>query len=129
MPLNKLPRIVSTDSAPCVKNAAPAGSWRAGKTSSERGYGWRWVKARAAYLAAHPLCVYHARDGMAAEATVLDHIVPHQGNMASTGNGFWNSANWQGLCKRCHDSVKAREEAVARGVLYEPQRVPAKAKG
>lgn len=122
MPLNKLPRIVATNSAPCVKAAAPAGSWRAGKTSSERGYGTRWSKARATYLAKHPLCTYCAQEGRTVEATVLDHIAPHQGDMAL----FWDAMNWQGLCKRCHDSVKAREEAVARGVRYEPVRMPGK---
>ena len=32
-------------------------------------------------------------------ATVVDHITPHQGNQ----NLFWDTNNWQALCKPCHD--------------------------
>ncbi|MDG3727048.1 HNH endonuclease, partial [Pseudomonas aeruginosa] len=40
-----------------LKVAAP-GSWRTGKTSTERGYDYRWQQAREQYLRDHPLCVY-----------------------------------------------------------------------
>jgi 5-methylcytosine-specific restriction endonuclease McrA len=39
-------------------------------------------------------------------ATVVDHIVPHKGDQAL----FWDHANWQSLCKRCHDSLKQKQE-------------------
>ena len=81
--------------------------WRYGKESSAaRGYGSRWQKARATHLANSPLCVYHQQHGRTVAATVVDHITPHNGDQAL----FWNSLNWQSLCKICHDSIKAREE-------------------
>jgi 5-methylcytosine-specific restriction protein A len=35
-----------------------AGSWRTeGMTSTQRGYGYKWQKAREGFLRSHPLCV------------------------------------------------------------------------
>lgn len=70
-------------------------------TARERGYTTDWQKERAAFLIAHPDC---ARCGN--PATVVDHITPHRGNKAL----FWSVANWQPLCKDCHDRHKQREE-------------------
>ena len=42
------------------------------------------------------------RRGVLTPATVVDHIIPHRGDMTL----FWDSANWQPLCKSCHDSDK-----------------------
>lgn len=39
-------------------------------------------------------------------ATVVDHITPHKGDKAL----FWQRANWQPLCKRCHDIKTAIED-------------------
>ncbi|MCE5979070.1 HNH endonuclease [Pseudomonas sp. JR33AA] len=88
-----------------VKVVTP-GSWRSGMTSSQRGYDYRWQKAREQYLRDNPLCVYCARQGRTAAASVVDHIVAHRGDK----DLFWNQANWQSLCKPCHDSVKQAEE-------------------
>ena len=66
--------------------------------SSQRGYNAKWQKARAAYLAEHPLCVACHDDGRLVTATEVDHIEPHRGDVAK----FWDTENWQGLCKRCH---------------------------
>jgi 5-methylcytosine-specific restriction protein A len=86
------------------------GSWRGGATSSaQRGYGYRWQQARAGYLTKHPLCVMCERDGFVTAATIVDHIVPHQGNQQL----FWDRNNWQPLCKPHHDGEKAREEAAS----------------
>jgi 5-methylcytosine-specific restriction protein A len=76
------------------------------KGSTARGYGYRWQQARIGYLSAHPLCAYCAQAGKAVAASVVDHIIPHKGNMSL----FWDRDNWQPLCKPCHDSVKAKEE-------------------
>lgn len=39
------------------------GLWRtSAQTSSQRGYGYRWQKARAAFLREHPFCVYCLRE-------------------------------------------------------------------
>jgi 5-methylcytosine-specific restriction enzyme A len=74
-------------------------------SAAGRGYGPRWRWARAAYLARHPLCVPCQAAGRLAPATVVDHVVPHRGDPVL----FWDEANWQGLCKRCHDAKTARE--------------------
>ena len=84
-----------------------APSWRADKPStSERGYTARWQRARLVFLAEHPLCVYCEREQRVTASTVVDHIVPHEGDMAL----FWDADNWQALCKPCHDVTKRREE-------------------
>jgi 5-methylcytosine-specific restriction enzyme A len=74
-------------------------------SAARRGYGPRWRRARAAYLARHPLCVPCAAAGRLVQATVVDHIVPHSGDPVL----FWDEANWQGSCKPCHDAKTARE--------------------
>ena len=72
----------------------------------ERGYGARWERERARFLRDNPLCVEHERNGRVAEATVVDHVKPHRGDQSL----FWTRANWQSLCKPCHDSKTARED-------------------
>ena len=74
-------------------------------SAARRGYGARWRRARAAYLARHPLCVPCEGAGRLEAATVVDHVVPHRRDEML----FWDEANWQGLCKRCHDAKTARE--------------------
>lgn len=64
-----------------------------------RGYGAKWRRARGAYLARHPLCRTCETAGRTTPATVVDHVTPHRGDQAL----FWDSGNWQPLCKRCHD--------------------------
>lgn len=117
-------------SAPVRLQTVAAPSWRTGKlTSGQRGYGYRWQKARASYLLKHPLCCYCCRAAgieaiaymdilaectakgitVPAEAKVVDHKIPHRGDMTL----FWDSSNWQGLCTTCHSSVKQREESDA----------------
>lgn len=85
-------------------------SWRSAKrTAVQRGYGYRWQKARAVYLSSHPLCCYCSRVGRTTPATVVDHIERHNGDALL----FWDRKNWQPLCKPCHDGQKAVEEARA----------------
>lgn len=79
-------------------------------SARQRGYDTRWDKARRTYLMAHPLCVMCEREGRVTAATVVDHIVPHRGEQRL----FWNTTNWQSLCKPCHDREKQREEIQAR---------------
>lgn len=106
-----------------------AGSWRtSAQTSSQRGYGYRWQKERAAYLQQHPFCVYCLRaagiNAVSIEAIIMacadkvvplpyaivvDHRTPHRGDQAL----FWDRSNWQPLCARHHSSDKQREEAAA----------------
>lgn len=87
---------------------AQAVTWRTDKqSSSKRGYGYAWQKARAGYLVSHPLCVYCEREGRVTAATVVDHRIPHRGDQAL----FWDKANWQALCATHHSRDKQREEA------------------
>lgn len=71
-------------------------------------YGTAWRQARAAYLRQHPLCVglQCQLDGLLTPACVVDHIRPHKGDRRL----FWDVANWQALCKPCHDSKTATHD-------------------
>ena len=73
-------------------------------SSTVQGYGQRWRRARARFLAAHPLCVQCRREGRITAATVVDHKAPHRGDPAL----FWDESNWQPMCKQCHDAKTAR---------------------
>jgi hypothetical protein len=83
-------------------------------SARERGYTTRWDKARLSYLRDNPLCLGHQARGRIQPATVVDHVIPHQGDQSL----FWDKANWQPCCRTCHDSVKARLEAMwAKGTI------------
>lgn len=75
-------------------------------TAHDRGYNYRWQKARKEFLANNPLCAFCARDGEITIASVVDHIEPHRGNQ----DLFWSPDNWQPLCKPHHDSEKQKME-------------------
>ena len=72
----------------------------------KRGYGKRWQAFRLVFLRQNPLCAYCLRFGKTTPATVVDHIIPHRGDMAL----FWREGNHMSLCKHCHDSTKQAEE-------------------
>ena len=84
------------------------GDKRAGGKKSVSGnlYGSKWQAARIGFLKKHPLCVRHSDRGLTVAAVVVDHKVPHRGNMKL----FCDKNNWQSLCKHCHDSHKQRLE-------------------
>lgn len=73
-----------------------------------RGYDSKWRQARVGYLRKHPLCVHCQQEQppRLVPATVVDHVVPHKGDKAL----FWDSSNWQPLCKRHHDIKTATED-------------------
>lgn len=71
-------------------------------TSASRGYGHAWRKARAGYLLKHPLCVCCLANGCVTAAEMVDHVVPHEGDMAI----FWRSEDWQSLCNDCNQRIK-----------------------
>lgn len=75
-------------------------------SARERGYDSRWTKARATYLAEHPLCVECLKRGAYVEATVVDHIIPHKGDMKL----FWDDKNWEPMCVVHHNQKTARED-------------------
>lgn len=99
------PRLITPSTKPRI-NGAVNQSWRDGRTSTQRGYGYKWQKARERFLFSNPLCIYCGRVGRATVATVVDHIIPHKGDQVV----FWDESQWQALCSSCHSSIKQREE-------------------
>lgn len=85
------------------------GKARDGRPSAtERGYGPGWKIYRINYLRAHPFCAdpfqIHAKPlEVSPQAGVVDHIKPHRGDQAL----FWDGANHQPLCERCHNRKTA----------------------
>ncbi|MBP3805099.1 MAG: HNH endonuclease [Oribacterium sp.] len=69
------------------------------RSANARGYNSRWRRESKQFLKLHPLCAECFKNGVATEATVVDHIIPHRGDQKL----FWDRSNWQPLCKRCHD--------------------------
>lgn len=84
------------------------------ESARKRGYTWQWEKARAAFLSEHPLCRRCGDAGVTTPANVVDHITPHNGDPAL----FWDRANWQPLCKRCHDVKTATEDGGFGRIAY-----------
>ena len=75
-------------------------------SSHQRGYTGRWQKARLTFLGRHPLCKHCADEGLIRAATVVDHIIARKGDQVL----FWDTTNWQPLCKPHHDRKTASED-------------------
>ena len=55
------------------------------QSSSKRGYGYKWRKARERHLQLYPFCEECKRQGKPAVlATDVDHIVPHKGEPSNS---------------------------------------------
>ena len=67
----------------------------------------RYQRARRRFLNDNPLCAVCLRDGMVEGATELDHIIP----VADGAYDFWDTENWQPICRKCHLSKTAEENA------------------
>lgn len=65
-----------------------------------------WERARLRFLDKHPLCVRCQALGRIEPATVVDHVIPHKGDVKL----FRDRGNWQALCKPHHDGWKQRVE-------------------
>lgn len=74
-------------------------------SSHSRGYNARWRKARQVWLDKYPWCAYCLLRNRFEAANVVDHIIPHKGDMKL----FWDQDNWQSLDKKCHDRKTMRE--------------------
>ncbi|MFT6535436.1 MAG: 5-methylcytosine-specific restriction endonuclease McrA [Loktanella salsilacus] len=72
-------------------------------SASARGYNAAWRKARLEWLTMFPAC---AHPGCNAQATTVDHIIPHRGDQGK----FWDKTNWQSLCTHHHNAHKQRTE-------------------
>ena len=75
-------------------------------SSTSRGYGSQWRKARDGFLALHPLCIECEAEGRVEAATVVDHRIPHKGDMVK----FWQVENWQPLCAAHHNIKGATQD-------------------
>lgn len=70
----------------------------------------RWKILRAHQLTLNPICVMCDQMGRTTAATVVDHKIPHKGDVSL----FFDPDNLQSLCKTHHDSSK--QAAEKRGV-------------
>jgi 5-methylcytosine-specific restriction enzyme A len=61
----------------------------------------RWGRLRRHQLLSHPMCKFCLEWGIVELATVVDHVVPHRGDV----NASW-CGELQSLCKPCHDRTK-----------------------
>lgn len=77
----------------------------------QRGYSVAWDKARKTWLVLHPLCAECEAAGRVVAGYAVDHIQPHRGDQEL----FWNQANWQTLCRRCHAVKSAAERTTGGG--------------
>lgn len=108
-----VPRLATLNTS--VATVMKGSGWRAGKDgSTARGYTYKWQQASKSFLDAHPLC--QCEDCLEGEkrvtaATVVDHHIPHRGDMAL----FWDRSNWRAMAKECHDAKTQRETAALRG--------------
>ena len=76
------------------------------QVDKNRLYGHQWRKARLGFLAKHPLCECdecQAGAKRVMEATVVDHRIPHGGDLTL----FWDRKNWTAMSKPCHDRKTA----------------------
>ena len=83
-------------------------------------YNAKWARSAKLFLNANPLCVYCLQVGKTTAATIVDHIVRHEGDVEL----FNDPNNRQALCKACHDSVKAKEEARGYAVGFDADGMP-----
>ena len=100
----------------CTNKARPNGYCRKHKafatgddrvSASKRGYGVKWRRARAQFLALNPFCVICSTTSHPVRATDVDHIIaksPHD-------LAFWDVANWQPLCHACHSRKTATQDS------------------
>ena len=99
------PELVAPGTRYCAKHKAMHPE--VARSASKRGYGSRWQRESKRYLESHPLCAECMKKGVYTKATVVDHVTPHRGDQRL----FWDRANWQALCKPCHDSKTGREDS------------------
>lgn len=64
----------------------------------------RWQAARKAQIARCPCCTVCTSRGRTVPATVCDHITP-----VRLGGDFWDTRNYQSLCRACHQAKSAAE--------------------
>lgn len=76
-------------------------------SARKRGYNASWDRAALAFKNSHPLCLGCEAMGRIVVCEVVDHVMPHKGDMAV----FWDP-RWQSSCRWHHDVVKQKLEAL-----------------
>lgn len=76
----------------------------------ERGYDARWDRLSVHFRRSHPFCLLCEQENRDSLTEVADHVLP----AADFPDLRYEPTNLVPLCKRCHDSTKARMEAFAR---------------
>lgn len=66
----------------------------------------KWRRLSKWKKAVNPLCEYCQQAGWITKTEVVDHIVPHKGDI----NLFYDSSNLRSSCKRCHDSIAKKKD-------------------
>lgn len=85
-------------------------------SARERGYTVEWDKSALFFKRQHPLCLGCEAVGWITATEVVDHVVPHKGDMVL----FWDQSRWQPACRFHHDVVKQQLELMfARGAIAE----------
>lgn len=80
-------------------------------------YNRRWATSAKAYRQEHPYCVLCSLSRRYKPSTLVDHIIPHEGDLTL----FWDVENWQALCGPCHQ-VKTRIEMTGRRYWWQPNK-------
>ncbi|MEI8017776.1 MAG: HNH endonuclease signature motif containing protein [Schlesneria sp.] len=93
--------------APRYRPASPKRRKDDRPSSSKRGYDSRWRRARKRKLADDPLCQRCLANERSVIAAEVDHIDPVDG---PNDPKFWDSTNWQSLCKTCHSKKTVLED-------------------
>lgn len=75
-------------------------------SARSRGYTAEWDKQSRIFLRHHRLCLGCQALGLVVVAELVDHVVPHKGDMTV----FWDRGRWQPTCRWHHDVVKQRLE-------------------
>ncbi|PHM73577.1 HNH endonuclease [Xenorhabdus kozodoii] len=100
-------------------------------TRTQRGYSNRWGRYRLQYLKANPLCVHCLQQDIYASATIVDHIIPIQGEADVL---FWPASNHQSLCQPCHNRKTVQTDPITKakrkqGIYQEREAEAAKRRG
>lgn len=83
---------------------------RKGRTTTERGYGWKWQQLRKRILKRDEyLCQTCLRRGRYERGTEVDHI------LAKSQGGADVAANLEAICYECHTEKTAVESRVGMG--------------
>ena len=76
------------------------------QSAAMRGYDRHWIRLRAMFIRAHPLCVECEKKGVLEPAREVDHIKAFHGPDDPLRLDW---ENLQSLCKPCHSRKTARE--------------------